>query len=99
MPHVVLPFWTDCYEYANRVEMLGIGRKGTRKQQPVFEATEFSETILEVIDGENSVRIKEKARELAEVCKKNGYGPEMAAQGILKLATEAATSAGKETTE
>ena len=96
---MVLPFWTDCYEYANRVEMLGIGRKGTRKQQPVFEATEFSETVLGVINGKNSESMKRKAWELAELCKKNGNGPEIAARGILKLATEAANDVGKETAE
>ncbi|OAQ96797.1 hypothetical protein LLEC1_06970 [Akanthomyces lecanii] len=98
IPHVVLPFWTDCYEYANRVEMLGIGRKGTRKRQPVFEATEFSEVLLEVIDGKNSESMGENARALAELCKKNGNGPDIAARGILKLAAEAATDASKETT-
>ena len=36
---------------------------------------------------------------MAELCKKNGNGPEIAAQGILKLATEVATDASKETTE
>ncbi|TQV99627.1 diacylglycerol o-acyltransferase [Cordyceps javanica] len=99
VPHVVLPFWTDCYEYANRVEFLGIGRKGARKQQPVFEATEISETVWEVIKGRHSESMKTRALELAVICKRNGSGPKIAAQGILKLATEAAATASKETFE
>ncbi|ATY60572.1 diacylglycerol o-acyltransferase [Cordyceps militaris] len=99
VPHVVLPFWTDCYEYANRVELLGVGRKGARKRQPVFEARELSETVLEVIQGPRSESIKTKALELAALCKRNGSGPDIAARGILKLATEAASAAGEQTTE
>ncbi|KAJ3495660.1 hypothetical protein NLG97_g3236 [Lecanicillium saksenae] len=70
VPHVVLPFWTDCYDFANRVEYLGIGRKGSRKQQPVFEAAEFSDAVLEVIMGDDSEQMKRKARELAGVSEK-----------------------------
>lgn len=99
MPHVVLPFWTDCYDYANRVEMLGIGRKGARRQQPVFEATEFSETILEVVQGKYSESMRERAWELARLCMENGNGADIAAQGILKLAMEVAADASKETIE
>ncbi|OAA67479.1 diacylglycerol o-acyltransferase [Cordyceps fumosorosea ARSEF 2679] len=90
VPHVVLPFWTDCYEYANRVEFLGVGRKGARRQQPVFEAAELAEAVSEVIHGPRSEGMKIRARELAELCRENGSGPDIAAQGILKLATEAA---------
>lgn len=93
---MVLPFWTDCYEYANRVEYLGIGRKGARKQQPVFEATELSETVLDVIQGKYAENMKQRALELAQFCKQNGSGPDIAAQGILKLATDAGVDAGKE---
>ncbi|PQK12206.1 hypothetical protein BB8028_0003g08230 [Beauveria bassiana] len=97
VPHVVLPFWTDCYEYANRVEFLGIGRRGARKHQPVFEATELSEVLVEVINGKQSQTMKQRSLELARLCKQNGSGPEIAAQGIVKLATEGAAVAAKGT--
>lgn len=88
MPHVVLPFWTDCYEYASRVEMLGIGIKGCQKYQPVFQASELSQRLLRVINGKDAEQMKSKALELAWVCKQHGSGPAKAAEGILKLATE-----------
>lgn len=93
---MILPFWTDCYEYANRVEMLGIGRKGCRKRQPVFEALELSKVLLDVLDSEAGKAMKIKALELAELCKENGHGPEIAAQGILKLASESMAVAAKD---
>ncbi|PHH58385.1 hypothetical protein CDD80_2410 [Ophiocordyceps camponoti-rufipedis] len=34
VPQVVLPQWTDTYDYAERVELLGIGRLGNRSTMP-----------------------------------------------------------------
>lgn len=84
----MLPFWTDCYDYANRVELLGIGLRGCRKRQPTFEARELSEQLLSVVDGDNTKDMREKAQKPAELCKKKGKGAENAAQGILELASE-----------
>ena len=88
MPHVVLPSWTDCYDYANKVELLGIGRKGTEKQTPVFEAQELSDKVLEVVAGKLATRMRENASKLAEVCEKNGHGPDIAARNVFEFASK-----------
>ncbi|KAJ6789134.1 hypothetical protein PWT90_01526 [Aphanocladium album] len=78
------------------VEHLGIGRKGSRSRQPLFEAAELSEALVDVISGEKSELMRSKARELADICKRYGDGPQNAAQGILALATETTAAADKE---
>ncbi|KAJ5104264.1 family 1 glycosyltransferase [Penicillium argentinense] len=80
---VVLPQWTDCYDYAQRVEMLGIGRLGSRKSKPQWSAPELSEELLHVLHGESSRAIKQKATELAIMCEKRGSGAKTAALVLL----------------
>ncbi|KAF3484013.1 diacylglycerol o-acyltransferase [Arthroderma uncinatum] len=86
VPHVVLPSWTDCYEYAQRVEYHGIGRIGARKQVPQVEASELSRELLTVLDGEETKSIKRKAQELAAICKEKGDGADAVAYKMLELA-------------
>jgi UDP:flavonoid glycosyltransferase YjiC (YdhE family) len=86
VPHVVLPSWTDCYEYAQRAEYLGIGRVGARKQVPKVEAGELSRELLTVLDGEESQSMKRKAQGLAAICKKKGDGADAVAHKMLELA-------------
>ncbi|KAK2757088.1 hypothetical protein FQN54_005057 [Arachnomyces sp. PD_36] len=86
VPHVVLPSWMDCYEYAQRVEYLGIGRQGVRKQVPQVEASELSRELLTVIDGERSQSMKRKAQEFAAICKEKGDGADTVARKMLELA-------------
>ncbi|KAK2868065.1 hypothetical protein FQN49_003200, partial [Arthroderma sp. PD_2] len=86
VPHVVLPSWTDCYEYAQRVEYLGIGRVGARKKVPQVEARELSRELLSVLDGEESQSMKHRAQELAAICKERGDGADAVAHKMLELA-------------
>lgn len=74
MPQVVLPQWIDCYDYAQRVEYLGVGRIGNRTSRPLWEAEELAGAIGEVLVGTQSDAIKEKAMELSRLCKRNGDG-------------------------
>ncbi|KAK5999129.1 Glycosyltransferase sdnJ [Cladobotryum mycophilum] len=83
VPHVVLPQWTDCYDYANRVEMLGIGRWGSKQAKPRWTARELSREILDVLVGRKSESMKQKAQKLAEVCQQNGDGAANAAQILI----------------
>ncbi|KAK3172949.1 hypothetical protein OEA41_006275 [Lepraria neglecta] len=80
---VVLPQWTDCYDYAQRVEMLGIGRWGSRTTKPQWSAQELARELLDVLLGERSDAMKQKARELAELCQKSGSGAVTAARILL----------------
>lgn len=83
VPQVVLPQWTDCYDYAQRVEMLGIGRLGSRTAKPQWSAQELAREILYVLLGEKSSAIKQKCTELASLCKSNGNGAVATARIIL----------------
>jgi hypothetical protein len=94
----VLPCWWDTYEFAARVEYLGIGIYGSRnsKSAPKANGIEFGGALIALNDeeNENSRLIRERAKKLAEVC--NAYGGRVkAANKILEFAA----SANKETAE
>ncbi|KAK3175643.1 hypothetical protein K4F52_010097 [Lecanicillium sp. MT-2017a] len=92
VPHVVLPQWTDCYDYAQRVEWLGIGRHGSRTHKPRWSADELSMALVDVLYGESAEAMKQKARDLAGVCEKQGDGAKNAARLILEQAVSAKSS-------
>jgi UDP:flavonoid glycosyltransferase YjiC (YdhE family) len=78
--------WADLYDYATRVEYLGIGVFGSPKSAPNWTAEEVWNAFLRVLDGgDESTRIKERARALGEVARKAG-GRSTAAREIAKLA-------------
>ncbi|RYP03313.1 hypothetical protein DL765_010540 [Monosporascus sp. GIB2] len=83
VPHVVLPQWTDCYDYAQRVELLGIGRLGNRTTKPQWSVKELSCELCEVLLGRCSETMRQKAKDLANVCRARGNGAENAARIIL----------------
>ncbi|KAK5663304.1 hypothetical protein OQA88_3732 [Cercophora sp. LCS_1] len=84
VPQVVLPQWTDCYDYAQRVEMLGIGRLGNRVEKPLWVAKRLAREIFAVVLGEGSDAIKLRAKEVATLCREKGSGAENAARAILE---------------
>lgn len=88
----MLPCWWDTYEFAIRVEYLGIGIYGSRnsKSAPKANGIEFGEALITLNDegNENSRLIRERARKLAGVC--NAYGGRVkAANKILEFAASA----------
>ncbi len=92
MPQVVLPVWYDTYDFANRVEHLGIGLWASKATPPHVNADEFSRAVTAVVDkGEEGRRRRARAGELGEVCRKAG-GRKRACARILELV-------GCETTE
>lgn len=85
IPQVVLPIWCDTYDFANRVEYLGVGIWANKTVAPHVEADEFSQAVMTVLDeGENGKRRRVRARELGEVCGKAG-GRRRACAKILEL--------------
>lgn len=74
--------WTDCYDYAERVELHGIGIHGSRKHKPRWETVELSNAILEVLQGPTSVSMKQKAVALADMCHGKGDGAENVAREV-----------------
>ncbi|KAL7948055.1 glycosyltransferase family 1 protein [Trichoderma barbatum] len=83
IPQVVLPAWGVCYDYAQRVELLGVGRCGNRTTKPRWTAEELSLEMLKVLIGDKANAIKEKASIVKKVCKYNGSGADCAAMAIL----------------
>ncbi|KAL6856569.1 glycosyltransferase family 1 protein [Trichoderma novae-zelandiae] len=84
IPQVVLPAWADNYDYAQRVELLGVGRCGNTTTKPRWASGELSRELLEVLVGERAAAIKEKAAHLQEVCRMHGSGADNAAMAILQ---------------
>jgi UDP:flavonoid glycosyltransferase YjiC (YdhE family) len=84
VPQVVLPVWADTYDYAWRVEYLGIGRYGSRKASPKYTADELGPVLLDVLLGRESQNMRSKAQELASACATLGEGRDTAAKGILR---------------
>ncbi|KAK4149016.1 hypothetical protein C8A00DRAFT_47293 [Chaetomidium leptoderma] len=74
VPQVVLPLWMDTYDFARRAELLGIGRWGNLIADRLCEANEF---------GSRRLTYAQKARELAELCKRSGGGRVIAARHVL----------------
>jgi hypothetical protein len=94
----VLPCWWDTYEFAIRVEYLGVGIYGSRnsKSAPKANGIEFGGALIALNDegNENSRRIRERAKKLAEVC--NAYGGRVKAANKIM---EFTVSANKEAVE
>jgi hypothetical protein len=85
VPQIVLPCWLDTLEFANRVEYLGIGVYGSRTAAPRVDAWELSRALMRVLgDGDEAVKMNQKAKELAEICGKVG-GRAKAAQKVIKI--------------
>ncbi|KUI67062.1 Vancomycin aglycone glucosyltransferase [Cytospora mali] len=89
VPQVILASWWDTYEYAARVEYLGVGVFANKKAAPRAQNDEFREALLEVI---GNPEMSAKARELASVCQRNGEGRVRARDLIVDiLHTQAST--------
>ena len=73
IPQVVLPCWLDTYDFANRVEYLGIGTYGSREAAPRVETVELTHAIMRVMDdGPEARSMREKSKALAETVNKVG---------------------------
>ncbi|KAH8895948.1 UDP-Glycosyltransferase/glycogen phosphorylase [Thozetella sp. PMI_491] len=83
VPHVVLPVWADTYDFAHRVETLGVGRWGSRQARPSFKASELGPILLDVVLGPRAQEYQENARRIARVCGENGGAAAIAAREIL----------------
>ncbi|KAK3329843.1 glycosyltransferase family 1 protein [Apodospora peruviana] len=68
LPQIVLPVWIDCFDYANRAEVLEIGRWGNRTARPRCVATELGPVLVGVIFGPGAAKYKENAEALARLC-------------------------------
>ncbi|KAJ4865374.1 UDP-glucoronosyl and UDP-glucosyl transferase domain-containing protein [Trichoderma breve] len=83
VPQLVLPVWGLCYDYAQRVERLGVGRCGNPTSKPRWTAEELSRELLNVLVGDEAKAIKANALAVKKICKQNGSGADCAAMAIL----------------
>jgi UDP:flavonoid glycosyltransferase YjiC (YdhE family) len=65
VPQVVLPVWIDTYDFAIRVEYLGIGVWGNRVAAPYAVGSELGKALIEVVDGDDSTAMLAKAKQIA----------------------------------
>jgi hypothetical protein len=82
----VLPGWADCYDFALRVELLGVGRWGSRRARPRWAAKELGPVIVDVMFGENAEQIRRRARDTARMLAEKGEGRDIAARTLLEEA-------------
>lgn len=66
VPQVVVPGWIDCYDFASRVELNGVGLRGNKTAAPRWARAELGETMKEVLLGERAAAFKAQAKKLAE---------------------------------
>ncbi|KAK6001619.1 hypothetical protein QM012_002950 [Aureobasidium pullulans] len=65
VPQVILPVWIDTYDFAIRVEYLGIGVWGNRVAAPHAEGSELGRALVQVVDGDDSAAMLAKAKQIA----------------------------------
>ncbi|KAH8816711.1 hypothetical protein F5884DRAFT_853146 [Xylogone sp. PMI_703] len=82
IPQVLLPPWSDCYDFANRVELLGVGRWANQSAKPRWERKELAHSLEEVLFGLEAETILAKARDIASRHPESA-GRERAAKEIL----------------
>ncbi|KAH8645719.1 glycosyltransferase family 1 protein [Xylariales sp. PMI_506] len=86
VPQVILPQWIDTYDFAYRVEYLGIGVWGSHKAAPKWSADELGQALVEAVVSEKAAEMKARVVELSKICNENGGGRMIAAKGILAAA-------------
>ncbi|KKP02842.1 hypothetical protein THAR02_05072 [Trichoderma harzianum] len=82
VPQLVLPGWADCYDFANRAELIGIGRWGNKKAKPRWQKDELCETLAQVLFGAEAEEINLRAKKLAQKYAE-GDGRRFAAEVLL----------------
>ncbi|KAJ3963093.1 hypothetical protein N0V92_000234 [Colletotrichum tropicale] len=84
IPQVVLPGWADCYDFAQRAEILGIGKWANRKAKPYWKRDELGDCLEGVLFGPHAKMIQARAKDLSKR-HPEGAGRLKAAEEILAL--------------
>ncbi|KAG7090558.1 hypothetical protein E1B28_009666 [Marasmius oreades] len=87
VPHIVLPVWHDTYDYASRVETLGIGVWGSQRSAPFANDEEFGNALKRVLNiGSREAELfQSNAVALKAKVNRYGGGRKVAAERILEL--------------
>ncbi|KAG9197459.1 hypothetical protein G6514_001556 [Epicoccum nigrum] len=83
VPHVVCPVWLDTYDFATRVEHLGIGLWANRGCAPDVDRVSLRRALEQVISGAAAEEMRRKARSLAKTAGGVDSGRRYAANRIL----------------
>lgn len=87
VPQLILPLWVDLYDYAVRVEYLGIGVWGNKLTAPNWTSEGLSSAFQRVLGtSDEAIRVREKAKNLGKVAQAKGVGRINAAREMAKLA-------------
>lgn len=79
-----MPVWIDTYDFAIRVEYLGIGVWGNRLAAPYAEGLELGKALVQVVDGDDSAAMLAKAKQIA-VPFQNRPGRQVAYEKIVEI--------------
>ncbi|KAJ4397424.1 hypothetical protein N0V93_001652 [Gnomoniopsis smithogilvyi] len=88
VPQVVLAGWIDCYDFASRVELNGVGLRANKTAAPRWKRAELAGALKEVLLGERAATFKENARKLAEKHPEHA-GRTKAAASLLRMLEQA----------
>jgi hypothetical protein len=82
---MILPLWVDLYDFAVRVEWLGVGIWASRRTAPAWTSEEIGQSFLRAIgNGEEAKRIRKKAAELGALAQKTP-GRVVAARKVVEV--------------
>ncbi|KAL3474334.1 hypothetical protein BJX99DRAFT_231662 [Aspergillus californicus] len=65
VPQIILPTWFDTFDFAARVEYLGVGVWGSKLKAPAIHGPELGEALIRVLHSEEGTVMREKARSIA----------------------------------
>ena len=82
IPQVLLPAWSDCFDYGNRVELLKVGRWANKVAKPSWKRNELASALEEVILSDKAAAILEQVKRLSKNYPE-GAGRNYAAKEIL----------------
>lgn len=85
IPHVILPMWVDCYNWAAIAESFGLGVYGSRGTAPDWELNKLADSLLAVIDDDRAKDLRAKAAKLGARYKQK-TGREIAAAEVARWA-------------
>lgn len=80
--------WIDTYDFATRVEWLGIGVWGSRTAAPRVKAPELGGALVRVIDSSESDKMREKAMMIARGLGGGSSGRSVACEKIIELSQD-----------
>lgn len=86
MLHIVLPCWFDTYQYAARVEWLGIGIYANKSTAPGVCGEEFGDALIAVTSVASQTTMGKRAKDLA--VKTSEYGGRKLAADLLAEAAK-----------